>query len=144
MKAQGQELSISRNSKHNYLFSVCLLPKKIDRHMYPIFSPTCCREKTRTMQVTINVLFDQDFKHFQKILQPFLMGQEAAFNQFILEKRSVRPLRVGEFSPILNELCHLLFVFVGIIAIIDGITSNLGENRNNWHTNKNSNVGAIR
>ena len=45
MKAQGQELSISQNSKHNYLLSVCLLPKKIDRHMYPIFSPTCCCRK---------------------------------------------------------------------------------------------------
>ena len=44
MKAQGQELSMSQNSKHNYLLSVCLLPKKIDRHMYPIFSPTCCRK----------------------------------------------------------------------------------------------------
>ena len=56
----------------------------------------------------------------------------------------MRSLTMGEFSPILNELCHLLFVFVGIIAIIDGIMSNLGENRNNWHTNKNSNVGVIR
>ena len=51
MKAQGQELSISQNSKHNYLLSVCLLPKKIDRHMYPgiQFFPQHVVEKTRTM-----------------------------------------------------------------------------------------------
>ena len=68
MKAQGQELSISQNLKYNYLLSVCLLPKKIDRHMNPIFSPTCCCRKNPNHVGNYDLLFDFDFKHFQKIL----------------------------------------------------------------------------
>ena len=45
MKAQGQELSISQNLKHNYLLSVCLLPMKIYRHMYSIFPQHVVVEK---------------------------------------------------------------------------------------------------